>query len=459
MRIFLLAFCFLTAHHSILAKVTSLHLEIGNPQGDRVILYYQGKADTITLKNKMADVTMDLSSSSYFIMEHGKQKLEFYLLPGDNLSIAANTTGFLDATFKGNSAPYCSLLVARHRADKTFQAAYPSFRYPTIQANRFYSMRDSVRVAREKGIRDFQSVNPGSEEFCSMEKALYEYQMGHELISFVNVNLKSGTTSFPTMVFDYCHERSLNDERVAYCPHFRQFAVSYLAFISSNAFYGLEDDSAQNYHELELDSICVRVTSEKNKSIILAEIAQQVIKDMGSSDMRPYISRLEKCCKDPKLIASFRKAAARYEHLYPGKPAPDADFYDAQGNVSSISSYKGKVVYIDTWATWCGPCKREIPHLHELEESMKAENVVFLSVSTDKDINAWKNFLQTQHMTGNQLHQSDDPETSMSKMYNVDSIPRFILVDEEGKIVSANAPRPSSGEQIREMIRAVARSK
>ncbi|MFM7106141.1 MAG: TlpA family protein disulfide reductase, partial [Flavobacteriales bacterium] len=66
---------------------------------------------------------------------------------------------------------------------------------------------------------------------------------------------------------------------------------------------------------------------------------------------------------------------------------------------------------------------------------MKAENVVFLSVSTDKDINAWKNFLQTQHMTGNQLHQSDDPETSMSKMYNVDSIPRFILVDEEGKIV------------------------
>ncbi|MFM7104450.1 MAG: TlpA family protein disulfide reductase, partial [Flavobacteriales bacterium] len=70
---------------------------------------------------------------------------------------------------------------------------------------------------------------------------------------------------------------------------------------------------------------------------------------------------------------------------------------------------------------------------------------------------AWKNFLQTQHMTGNQLHQSDDPETSMSKMYNVDSIPRFILVDEEGKIVSANAPRPSSGEQIREMIRAVAR--
>lgn len=457
MRILLLAFCFLTAHHSILAMATALHLEIGNPQGDRVILYYQGKADTIALKNKMADVTMDLSSSSYFILEHGKQKLEFYLLSGDNLSIAANTTGFLDATFKGNSAPYCALLVARHRADKTFQAAHPSFRYPTIQANRFYNMRDSVRMVRESALRDFQRVNPGSEEFCAVERALYEYQMGHELISFVNVNLKSGTTSFPTMVFEYCHARNLNDERVAYCPHFRQFAVSYLAFISSNAFYGLEDDSAQNYHELELDSICVRVTSEKNKSIILAEIAQQVIKDMGSSDMRPYISRLEKCCKDPKLIASFRKAAARYEHLYPGKPAPDADFYDAQGNVSSISSYKGKVVYIDTWATWCGPCKREIPHLHELEESMKAENVVFLSVSTDKDINAWKNFLQTQQMTGNQLHQSDDPETSMSKMYNVDSIPRFILVDEEGKIVSANAPRPSSGEQIRDMIRAVAR--
>lgn len=457
MRILLLALCCMSLHYLTFAKSTSLHLEIGNQQGERLTLYYLGKADTIALKNKMADVSMDLSAATYFILEHGKQRLEFYLLPGDNLSIAANTTGFLDATFKGKSAPYCSLLIGRHRADKTFQAANPSFRYPTIQANRFYSMRDSVRTAREKALNEFQVANPGSEEFCAIERSLYEYQMGHELISFVNVNLKAGTTSFPTMVFDYCHARNLNDERVSYCPHFRQFAVSYLAFISSNAFYGLEDGSAQNYHELELDSICVRVASEKNKSIILAEIAQQVIKDMGSSDMRPYIARLEKCCKDTKLIGSFRKAASRYEHLYPGKPAPDADFYDAQGNVSSISTYKGKVVYIDTWATWCGPCKREIPHLHELEESMKGENVVFLSVSTDKDINAWKNFLQSQHMTGNQLHQSDDPETSMSKLYNVDSIPRFILVDEEGKIVTANAPRPSSGEQIREMIRSVAR--
>lgn len=439
------------------SKTTSLHIEIGNPQGDKAVLYYLGKVDTITMKNKMADVTMDLVSPSYFILEHGRQKLEFYILPGDNLSIAANTTGFLDATFQGKSAAYCSHLVSRHRADKSFAASLPSFRYPSIQATRFYTMRDSIRESRERALQDFQKTNAGSEDFCSVEKALYEYQMAHELISFVNVNLKAGTTSFPTMVFDYCHARNLNDERVSYCPHYRQFAVSYLAFISSNAYYGLEDGTAQNYHELELDSICARVTSEKNKSILLAEIAQQVIKDMGSSDMRPYISRLEKCCKDPKLIASFRKAAARYEHLYPGKPAPNADFYDALGNLSSISSYKGKVVYIDTWATWCGPCKREIPHLHELEESMKGENVVFLSVSTDKDINAWKNFLQTQHMTGNQLHQSDDPETSMSKMYNVDSIPRFILIDEEGNIVTANAPRPSSGEQIREMLRAVAR--
>jgi thiol-disulfide isomerase/thioredoxin len=457
MRVFFLSLWVLFFYHTGLAKETSLHLEIVNPQGDRVVLYYLGKSDTVALKNKTADISMDLSSAAYFILEHGKQKLEFYLLPGDNLSVTANTQGFLDASFKGGSAPYCNLLVSRHRADKSVQLSLPSFRYPSIQANKFYSMRDSIRVAREKSLREFQGANPGSEAFCSMEKALYEYQMAHELISFVNVNLKSGTTSFPTIVFDYCHSRDLNDERVSFCPHFRQFAVSYLAFIASNAFYGLENNSFLNYHELELDSICVRVTSDKNKSIILAEIAPQVIKDMGSSDMRPYIARLEKCCNDPKLIASFRKASARYEHLYPGKKAPDADFYDVNGNLSSISSYKGKVIYIDTWATWCGPCKREIPHLHELEESMKNENVVFLSVSTDKDINAWKNFLQTQHMSGNQLHQSDDPETSMSKMYNVDSIPRFILIDEEGKIVSANAPRPSSGEQIREIIRSVAR--
>jgi pSer/pThr/pTyr-binding forkhead associated (FHA) protein len=73
-------------------------------------------------------------------------------------------------------------------------------------------------------------------------------------------------------------------------------------------------------------------------------------------------------------------------------------------------------------------------------------------VSTDKDVEAWKAFIAKETMSGLQLHQSVIMEKTMSYLYAVNSIPRFVLIDEEGKIVSVDAPRPSSGEEIRTLI-------
>jgi thiol-disulfide isomerase/thioredoxin len=178
----------------------------------------------------------------------------------------------------------------------------------------------------------------------------------------------------------------------------------------------------------------------------------QILKDVGTADLTSFIATLEKISKDDKLISSVKKYAAQYEHLYSGRIAPDAEFYDANGQISKISDHKGKVIYIDTWATWCGPCKREIPFLKTLEESYHGKNVEFISVSTDKDVNAWKSYIAKESMSGLQLHQSQEMEKTMSYLYVVNSIPRFILIDEEGKIVSVDAPRPSSGEEIRNLI-------
>jgi thiol-disulfide isomerase/thioredoxin len=192
--------------------------------------------------------------------------------------------------------------------------------------------------------------------------------------------------------------------------------------------------------------------SEKNKSILFSEFMPQLINDVGTSDLRKIIASMEGCCSDQVLIANVKKFAAQFEHLYAGKPAPDAAFYDANGKTSKLSDYKGKVVYIDAWATWCGPCKREIPHLKTLEEEYHGKNVQFISVSTDKDVTAWKNFIAKEQMGGLQLHQSDDPRQSISQLYIVNSIPRFILIDEKGNIVNTDAPRPSSGDQIRNVL-------
>lgn len=93
---------------------------------------------------------------------------------------------------------------------------------------------------------------------------------------------------------------------------------------------------------------------------------------------------------------------------------------------------KGKVVLVDIWATWCQPCRVELPHLKALEESMKGKNVEFVSISVD---------VEKDQLGGTQLYAAGWSE--ITKFYNINSIPRFLVFDQEGKIVTVDAPRPS----------------
>lgn len=118
-------------------------------------------------------------------------------------------------------------------------------------------------------------------------------------------------------------------------------------------------------------------------------------------------------------------------------------FPDATGKIVKLSDFKGKVVYIDIWATWCGPCKREIPHLEALEEAMHGKDVVFVSISLDEDQAKWLKFIEKSK--GIQLH---DPKKEMGKRYNITGIPRFLLFDKNGKIITSDAIRPSNEKII-----------
>lgn len=132
------------------------------------------------------------------------------------------------------------------------------------------------------------------------------------------------------------------------------------------------------------------------------------------------------------------------------KEAPvDFKFPDANGKEIALSDFRGKVVYIDIWATWCGPCKKEMPYLKELEEEYKDnKDIVFMGVSIDasKDHQKWKDFLVKEGLPGVQLFAGDEAGPTLSKPYKINGIPRFMLVGKDGMMIYMNAPRPSSTE-------------
>ncbi|SMG35306.1 TlpA family protein disulfide reductase [Sphingobacterium psychroaquaticum] len=124
-----------------------------------------------------------------------------------------------------------------------------------------------------------------------------------------------------------------------------------------------------------------------------------------------------------------------------GVPAFQFKFPDVKGKVVGLNDLKGKVVLLDVWATWCGPCRAEEPHWEKLNEEFKNQAVAFVGISTDQDKPKWEEYVKTKHLKGIQLHAGVG--NPLSTAYAVNSIPRYILIDKNGNLISADSPRPS----------------
>ena len=129
-----------------------------------------------------------------------------------------------------------------------------------------------------------------------------------------------------------------------------------------------------------------------------------------------------------------------------GAMSPSFNYDNYKGGKTKLEDFRGKYVYIDVWATWCAPCRAEIPFLKKLEEKYHEKDIVFLSLSIDqlKDVEKWRKLIKDKELGGVQVFADNDWNSQFIKDYNITGIPRFILIDPNGKIVKADAPRPSS---------------
>lgn len=160
------------------------------------------------------------------------------------------------------------------------------------------------------------------------------------------------------------------------------------------------------------------------------------------------VVKMEKEANDKMIIFFQDNYESEHENLIglrKGDPSPGFNYPDKNGNNVSLTDLKGKYVYIDVWATWCGPCKREIPYLKEMDEEFKGKDIAFVSLSIDKmeHKEKWLKMIEDEDLKGIQIMADQDWNSDFITAYKIQGIPRFILLDKEGKIVNSNAPRPS----------------
>lgn len=205
--------------------------------------------------------------------------------------------------------------------------------------------------------------------------------------------------------------------------------------------------------ELEQKAFLEKLNYYKNGIDSIAEIYKNANEDMSKnlhSQSDQYFQRLEdNYDRNHTAVLKEKAALAKIEK---GKVAPEFnDYIDYKGGKKSLKDFRGNYIYIDVWATWCKPCIAQIPFLKKLEEEYKDANIKIVSISTDNDRRSggdwnkakekWRTMVKEKNMSGVQLWAGKD-EMRFSEDYVITGIPRFILIDPEGKIVDANAPRP-----------------
>lgn len=178
------------------------------------------------------------------------------------------------------------------------------------------------------------------------------------------------------------------------------------------------------------------------------ELFEQTVKALDASfGESPTVQRIAHDLENQKKQVEAQKP------LSPGKEAMEIEMAGVDGETMKLSDYKGKIVLLDFWASWCGPCRKENPHVVKLYEKYKDDGFEVFSVSLDKDKSRWLAAIEKDNLVWD-AHVSDLKgwSNAAAKQYQVSSIPFTVLIDKEGKIINTRLRGPQLEQTLQSIF-------
>lgn len=200
--------------------------------------------------------------------------------------------------------------------------------------------------------------------------------------------------------------------------------------------------------------------SAKAKEYLLYVYLNRIAKT-DSQKLSTYISIFKKYSNDQKLIENFENAfLVDIEALK--QNTSEVVLYDENKKATTLSAIieanKGKIIYIDFWASWCAPCRAAFPSSRKLHKEFKEKEIVFLYLSTDANFEAWKKANKFEKLTENSYLIINPKTSEYLKKLAIDFIPRYVLINSNGEISNPKAPSPDS-EKIKQELNGLLQSK
>ncbi len=367
--------------------------QITNPIGNSVKFICEDTVFETTVNNDgVFEISFKLDSGTYMSFGHGLETTSMYVLPSDDIELSIDTKEFDETiSYKGSKAS--SFLAKKLLIQEQNNLAGKEFYLGS--ADEYKSFLDKYKKNLTDELKEVGDSFFMKKEISDIERTIAFYISKQSRIEGLEEDVR----------LFMMQSRELSKDYPLY---------SLLDSLKSEDFFNVLDEY-----------------SAKNKELL----SKVTDKDFVKKE-KERIEKTNTFWKEKKTALDNMPKI--------GEPAIDFTYPDKDGNEVSLLSFKGKLVYVDVWATWCKPCLAETPELQKLESEYHGKNIVFMSVSVDETREPWIKMVEEREFGGVQLWAKG--WSKITKDYAIFGIPRFMLFSADGKIISTDAPRPSSDE-------------
>ena len=387
---------------------------------------------------------------------YGNTYATLYLTPGDELRLTFNPARFEQSlAFAGRGANANNYLtqsaLATSQDDEAGRA--PDARAGRLSAAELRRAADAYRQQRLAALAAYAAARPLPAAFVRQQRQALADEWASSLLSYSSrqsaERRAGGYATLPVGYYDFVGELRLASQDSALTQSAFQSLLMTYGFTQLNDESGNlptgPDAGRRLYQRATADLGDGRVRDVAVGQYLLGKVESE------RTDIRPLLPEFRAHNRDSTIARAVRQAVGAHLALASGQPAPNFTLLDASGKKVSLSSLRGKVVYLDFWATWCAPCLAEMPASLELRKKFAGRDVVFLYVSLDSQAADWQKYLAAKQVASPnavQLHDGGAFDGPAPRAFNVQSIPSYWLIGRDGRILANPAPRPSTSPAI-----------